>query len=344
MSSPIRPVARPPIPLPEKLTASPKLVAELARIKDIISTLTHDPVVRAFEFRDAAKFLEHAIAPLKKDQSHVQEMNDKEAERLPDDFLHDVEALTATALREKYKSTYESWGGMKTRRKSRGAVVHADFMKFADFLRFMGPRPPGLTLDRIDPNDPEYAPGKVRWLDVVGQANNRGVTQFVIVSGTKIPVMTYARQQSSDKQEVKRIADKLRRRIRQGWTEEEVIQGKHPSRTLAGNPWNYRPWVGASDESLAENYYQKNGLKDEHPIEFAVRACKGWINQWSDHFDDHFMYEETDADAREIQSMINDARPRLKAVEELQLMVAPLMANPKARPAGWCGPIRYRAT
>src|SRR5262245_54548511 len=48
-----------------------------------------------------------------------------------------------------------------------------DFVAFRDWiLTNLGPRPDGLTLDRVD-NDGNYEPGNLRWATKKEQANNR---------------------------------------------------------------------------------------------------------------------------------------------------------------------------
>ena len=60
-------------------------------------------------------------------------------------------------------------------RKKRGAIISIEFNKFRNFLMHLGPgEDKNYTLDRINNDDPEYAPGKVKWRDKYAQNNNKG--------------------------------------------------------------------------------------------------------------------------------------------------------------------------
>lgn len=144
--------------------------------------------------------------------------------------IADCRTLSKMALRRKYKAEADSHRNMKQRCKDRGAIVHPDFMDFASFLRIVGPIPAhGATLDRINNNDPEYAPGKVRWADKRTQNANKGDSLLFYdhASGK-----SFTTSQLSATQGVS--ADTIRkRRLRYGWSDAEIIYG---SRALPQRP------------------------------------------------------------------------------------------------------------
>lgn len=85
--------------------------------------------------------------------------------------------------RDRVTPEYTTWCGMKQRvldpkaisypnYGGRGIKIAEQWMEFQNFLADMGPKPKGMTLDRID-NSGNYEPGNCRWATWEDQAKSR---------------------------------------------------------------------------------------------------------------------------------------------------------------------------
>lgn len=156
--------------------------------------------------------------------------NDKEQ------HLVDIKTLSASALRKKYPRTYKCWDNMKQRKKI-GAIIHKDFASFKDFLFYVGPcEDKNYTLDRLDNNDPEYAPGKVEWRDKYARNSNKGNNVFLTHDDGRSYIIAHWAKITNQKPAT------LYKRKAEGWLDMEIITGVKDSQTLSDveNPFPYK--------------------------------------------------------------------------------------------------------
>lgn len=123
----------------------------------------------------------------------------------------------------RHSPTYASWRSMRQRCGNpndpkynhyggRGIAVCEEWRTFAGFLRDMGERPVGTSLDRID-NDGDYCPANCRWATQSEQCRNMRVTAMVTYRGAPIAVADLA-----DHFGLAHCA--LKHRIKVGWPED----------------------------------------------------------------------------------------------------------------------------
>lgn len=86
---------------------------------------------------------------------------------------------------------------------------------YAAFLRDMGPRPIGYTLDRID-TDGDYAPANCRWASRYTQSNNTRQCVYVVHKGERLTLSQLASLYDVD-------YSALRQRVKRGQTAEQAL-------------------------------------------------------------------------------------------------------------------------
>lgn len=125
--------------------------------------------------------------------------------------------------------TYSTWAGMKARCNNpennlyknyggRGIKLCEPWNRFVNFLNDMGEKPPGKSLDRIDPNG-DYSPKNCRWATPKMQSRNQRNTIYLEYNGERRPMAEWA--------EIMGIKRKVMEyRIREGWSVEEALNKK----------------------------------------------------------------------------------------------------------------------
>ncbi|WVQ00004.1 hypothetical protein [Synechococcus phage MA10] len=93
--------------------------------------------------------------------------------------------------------TYNSWRSMRIRVETREGYIERgmcqEWEDFDNFLRDMGERPEGTTLDRID-NSKGYFPENCRWATKRQQDNNRSNCVIIEHNGRSLTLMEWSRE------------------------------------------------------------------------------------------------------------------------------------------------------
>lgn len=98
---------------------------------------------------------------------------------------------------------------------ARGIKVCERWRSYELFLADMGPRPPGLTLDRMD-NDGGYRPDNCRWATRQQQSRNQSCNRRITAHGETRVLVEWAELSGIPRE---RIANRLKR----GWIPERAI-------------------------------------------------------------------------------------------------------------------------
>jgi len=102
---------------------------------------------------------------------------------------------------------------------ARGISVHPTWSEsYEAFRDYMGPRPPGMTVERID-NNGNYQPGNVRWATRAEQNSNRRNVRLIEFAGETLSVKAWSRRLGLSPEAV-------RVRLRRGWPIERALTPK----------------------------------------------------------------------------------------------------------------------
>ena len=116
------------------------------------------------------------------------------------------------------QKSYRDYGGRGIRVCERWAGSQG----FANFLADMGPRPDGMTIDRIN-NDGNYEPGNCRWISRHDQAGNKRNNRFITANGETLHLAEWARR-------LKCNPSAILARLDTGMSEEEAVTKAIPER------------------------------------------------------------------------------------------------------------------
>lgn len=131
-------------------------------------------------------------------------------------------------MNESRRKLYLTWKNMRTRcldprsaryrdYGGRGITICPEWDSFETFLRDMGPRPDGTTLDRID-NSKGYSPSNCKWSTPTEQNRNRRSTRWLTFQGKTQTMLAWEK-------ELGLARGALSQRIKRGWDISALLQG-----------------------------------------------------------------------------------------------------------------------
>lgn len=183
--------------------------------------------------------------------------------RLSEDlFAFKTGTLSATALSKRWSSEYSSFHAMRYNRtgKNGDCTRHLAFDKFPSFVSHVGPKnAPNDTLDKLDPSNPEYGPGLVRWASKSVQTHNRRNTRML----TDSQGHTYSLSQWSRKTGLS--ASTIAARLKSGKTVDDALY------TRAGG-FSREPAQPTNAGEFISLWRQ--ALRDSHGQDFFVPSGK----------------------------------------------------------------------
>lgn len=116
----------------------------------------------------------------------------------------------------KNQGAYKSYARAKRRVEvnHKGAYGHVEFRfkSYDEFLTELGPRPDGMTLDRIDSNG-HYERGNVRWASHRDQCRNRRNNVMFLIDGERLCLVDAAKKAGINR-------DTVTRRMKKGIADE----------------------------------------------------------------------------------------------------------------------------
>lgn len=136
-------------------------------------------------------------------------------------------------LRRCHPREYQSWSNMNSRCynvKSTGFEFYGqrgiqvcdswrrgrgDFQGFSNFLKDMGERPEGCSLDRIDV-DSDYNKENCRWVNLSVQANNKRDNHYLHYNGETLTLSQWAEKTGV-------LQNTILYRLRRGWSVQEAL-------------------------------------------------------------------------------------------------------------------------